>query len=121
MESLARWSLLRDEVTVFRRRVPVSLSLLCHVEPNDRTRSSLLLLRGGVLESLAKRSSFARRCSLLQGGVSCKMKASKESGGGDPTGKEYGKLLVVSSVLISTNPATVDTLRPFKYVESCRM
>ena len=49
------------------------------------------------------------------------MKASKESGGGAPTGKEYGKLSVESSVLLSTNPATADTLRSFKYVESCRM
>ena len=49
------------------------------------------------------------------------MKASKESGGGAPTRKEYGKLLVESSVLLSTNPATADTLRPFKYVESFKM
>ncbi len=30
--------------------------------------------------------------------------------------KEYGKLLVESSVLLSTNPTTADTLRLFKYV-----
>ena len=35
--------------------------------------------------------------------------------------KEYGKLSIESSVLLSTNPATADTLRPFKYVESCRV
>ena len=46
------------------------------------------------------------------------MKASKESGGGALTGKEYGRLLAESSVLLSTNSATADTLRPFKYVES---
>ena len=64
-------------------------------------------MRGGVL--------------LRGGGVSCKVKTSKESGGGAPTRKEYGKLLVESSVLFSTNPAKADTLRLFKYVESCRI
>jgi hypothetical protein len=49
------------------------------------------------------------------------MKASKDPGGGAPTGKEYGKLLEESLVLLSTNPVTADTLRPFKYVESCRI
>ena len=57
----------------------------------------------------------------MQGGVSCKMKALKESGGGAPTWKENGNLSVEISVLLSTNPATADTLRQFKYVESCRM
>ena len=57
----------------------------------------------------------------MQEGVSRKMKASKESGGGAPTGKSHGKLSEESSVLLSTNPATADTLRPFKYVESCRI
>jgi hypothetical protein len=49
------------------------------------------------------------------------MKASKESRGGDLTGKLYGKLLEESLVLLSTNPATADTLRPFKYVDSFKI